>query len=73
MRKYTDCYTEAKNISARLTEEQVIQAANGIYMADTIGAQIKRMREDLFSDHQGYKGLRVLMNEATELCKRLGR
>lgn len=55
------------------TKDQAIQAANGMYQAECIKAGIMEIEHRLFSDNQGYKGLRSLMNEVTEMCKRIGR
>ena len=41
MRKYDECLEEANCINARFSADQVIQIANGIYLAERIDAAIK--------------------------------
>ncbi len=65
MRTYYEIFSEARRSVGDASEEQVIQAANGMYLAERLSSAIVKATADsvdtVMNGRQGYAGLRELM------------
>lgn len=70
MSKYYDCMTTAKYaLDTDTTKEQVIQAANGIYLADRVAGAIKAACEKVMAGDGHHHGLTTLIDTLNTKAK----